>query len=159
MAIKLLRKYDTFTDYADYIMNMLHKNMLHMVDQFVDTRMPGIKGTIMAWHPHLDLKETPEKYILRMDVPGVERKDLVVKNENGALLISGERKCEEKHSDDKHHWKERFEGKFFRSFRLPEDVMEQKDIDAKIENGVLTVVLQKKQNVKKKKSGKRVKIK
>jgi len=159
MALKLLRKYDNFADYAENIMNLLNKNMLHMVDQFVDSKLPALRGGIMAWHPHIDLKETPKEYILHVDIPGVKKQDISVKIENGILFIRGERKCEEKHADDTHHWMERFHGKFLRSFRVPEDVVEQKDVDAKIDSGVLTIVLKKKLNVKNKKSGKRVNIK
>lgn len=160
MAIKLLRKYDNFADYAESIMNMLNKNMLHMVDQFVDSKLPALKGGIMAWHPHIDLKETPKEYILHVDIPGVKRQDISVKIENGVLVIRGERKFEEKHADDTHHWMERFHGKFARSFRVPDDVVEQKEIDAKIDNGVLTIALKKKPIVNKnKKSEKRVNIK
>ncbi len=96
----------------------------------------------VSWTPHLDVVETQEAYLLEMDVPGVSRDDIQINLQDGVLTISGERSSRDVSENDSVVRVERHAGRFFRSFRLPKQINEQK-IEARHENGVLMVVLPK----------------
>ena len=71
------------------------------------------------WIPAFDVLEDEARYVLRADVPGVERKDLDINLKDSVLTIKGERTPE--HADGKQGYRrrERHHGQFFRQFTLP----------------------------------------
>lgn len=96
----------------------------------------------VSWTPHLDVLETDDAYVLEMDVPGVSRDDIQINLHDGILSVSGERSSREVSENDNVLRVERHAGHFYRSFRLPKQISEKK-IEARHENGVLTVTLPK----------------
>ena len=91
----------------------------------------------------IDWKETPEAHIFKADLPGVKKEAVQVEVEDGRVLqISGERSREKEEKNDKWHRVERSSGKFLRRFRLPENA-KLDEINASMENGVLTVTVPK----------------
>jgi len=91
--------------------------------------------------PRAELEEQDTHYILSLDVPGVNPKDLKVEQRDGVLTVSGERKVE--HKDKKRGFSECSYGSFTRSFTIPQDAQSEQ-IDASYENGVLRLIMTKK---------------
>jgi HSP20 family protein len=94
------------------------------------------------WRPAADISETDKEYLIKADLPEVDRKDVHVSVENGSVTISGERTMNNEEKDATQHRIESFYGSFSRSFALPSNVNADK-ITAKSENGVLKVHLPK----------------
>lgn len=113
-------------------------------------RSNGQEGLALAdWTPAVDIREDEQEFQIRMDLPEVRPADVKVTVEDGVLTIRGERKAETEESDPHAKWHrvERFRGTFARSFTLPENVRDD-SVDAKFEQGVLTVHLPKSQPAK-----------
>ncbi len=90
-----------------------------------------------------DIKETENNYVLEVDLPGFDKKDINMELENGYLSISAKRehKVEENDKKDNFIRRERSFGQFSRSFYVGD--IKEEDISAKLENGILTVLLPK----------------
>ena len=96
----------------------------------------------MEWRPSVDISETKEHYLIKAELPEVEKDDVSVTVENGILTISGERHYEAEEETETKHRIEQMYGRFSRSFTLPSDANEA-DISAKSKNGVLKVHIPK----------------
>lgn len=115
-----------------------------LFDDFMNGRVfeaAGRQLTGSSW-PRVDIAEGEKNYLIRADVPGLEKKDISVTIDNGVLTIEGEKKEERKTEKDRYYHFERSYGKFTRSFALPEEV-DSEHIEAKMENGVLELSLPK----------------
>ncbi len=90
-----------------------------------------------------DISETDKELRITCEVPGLDKKDLKIEvdDEHRTLTISGESKSEKKEDNEKWHMVERSSGSFTRTFRLPTNV--STDVKAKLEDGVLRMVLAK----------------
>jgi HSP20 family protein len=96
-----------------------------------------------GWNPPVDVVEENEKLLVKVEVPGIEEKDLRVTFEDGLLTISGERQFERR-EDRNYHRIERAYGTFTRTFTLPRSV-DASQIVANYRNGVLEVEIPKKE--------------
>jgi HSP20 family protein len=94
------------------------------------------------WEPSLDFSETPKEYVVRLEVPGINRDDLDVNLDGNLLTLSGKREFHKQEKGEDFLWEEREEGRFMRTLRLPTAV-EQGKIDANYNDGILTVKLPK----------------
>lgn len=102
--------------------------------------------SIRPWTPPVDILETENDLVLRMDVPDIQLKDVDIRLENDTLTIKGERKFEQPEGKG-YHRIERSYGSFARSFTLPNTVDVEK-VRADYKNGVLSVTLPKKEVAK-----------
>ena len=97
-------------------------------------------STHLGLKPQLDISTDKNRYRINVDLPGVDEKNVNLELRDNALVISGERK-EEKENKDKHYYRiERSYGSFQRLLALPEDA-NREEIDASMKNGVLTVII------------------
>lgn len=94
------------------------------------------------WAPAVDIKETPEAFVIEAELPGMNKEDVKVTVHEGVLSIQGERRNEEETKDKKHHRIERFYGSFLRRFTLPDNV-DENSVKASFKDGMLTLTLQK----------------
>src|SRR2546426_2987313 len=99
--------------------------------------------TVADWAPAVDITEDDKEYLIKAEIPEVEKKDVKVTVQDGVLTIQGERKKETEEKDNKRfHRVEHFYGTFVRSFTLPEDAAEDKT-RAEFKDGLLLVHLPK----------------
>jgi HSP20 family protein len=90
----------------------------------------------------LDVFEEEKEYRVRADLPGLDKENIEVRAEDGALTIRASRKMENQDRRESYHVQERFTGEFSRTLRLPKNV-DQGKISASYQNGVLEVTLPK----------------
>ena len=99
--------------------------------------------TTASFVPAVDVYEDEKKVVLKLEVPGIEEKDLDVSVENHTLTVKGKRKFEKEEKEENFHRIERRYGSFYRAFSLPSTV-DTENIAAKYEAGVLKLELKKK---------------
>ncbi|PJE80214.1 Spore protein SP21 [invertebrate metagenome] len=92
------------------------------------------------WLPALDITETPQSFVIKVEVPGIKNEHLQINVEQNVIRINGERPFEYK--DVKEHRIERKFGTFSRSFSLPNNVDEE-NIHAQLNDGLLCLTLLK----------------
>ncbi len=127
------------------------RDMEGFFDRYYDlVNRPGGSAKLMKeldWRPTVDISETEKKYLIKAELPEVEKDDVHVSVDNGVLTISGERHYEKDEESETQHRVERMYGKFARSFTLPADA-DEAAISAKSKNGVLKVTIPKTVEVK-----------
>jgi len=100
-----------------------------------------------TWVPAVDIYEKDNELVLTAEVPGVKEDDIEIKIEDNTLILKGERKFERETKEENYHRIERSYGSFYRSFTLP-DYVDQDKIRAEYENGVLRIVMPKREELK-----------
>jgi len=93
--------------------------------------------------PPVDVVEKADTYEISAELPGLDAKDIEIKQSDGMLTIKGEKKHEAEEKAEGYYLSERSYGSFERSFQVPETVNADK-IEATFTKGVLTLVLPKK---------------
>ena len=96
------------------------------------------RGGAAPWRPGTDIRETAEEIRLRLDLPGVDMKDVKVSLFGDTLRVSGERREAAEEKDVKWHRVERFHGRFERAFQLGAAVAADK-VSASFKDGVLEI--------------------
>jgi HSP20 family protein len=114
-------------------MNSLFRNMNEEEDPV----------TASNFVPAVDIYEDAQKVMLKLEVPGIDQKDLDVRVENHTLTVKGERKFEAEEKEENFHRIERRYGSFYRAFTLPNTV-DTENVAASYNAGVLKLELKKK---------------
>lgn len=106
-------------------------------------------GTGNLSYPAVNIKETPQAFELVMAAPGMSKEDFAVEiNKDLLTIASVEKEKKEKEEEEKFHIREFVPRSFKRSFKLPEDRINPEKIEASYANGLLTLFLPKKEEVK-----------
>src|SRR5580658_5685081 len=100
-----------------------------------------------AFAPPVDVYEDEHNVTLKIEVPGIDEKDIDVRIENNTLTVHGERKFEKEEKEENYRRVERQYGSFTRTFTLPNTV-DQESVRADYDKGVLKVTLAKKAEAK-----------
>src|SRR6201997_5668183 len=103
--------------------------------------------TTTAFAPPVDVYEDEHHVTLKIEVPGIDEKDIDVRIENNTLSVHGERKFEKEEKEENYRRVERQYGSFTRTFTLPNTVDPEK-VSANYEKGVLKITLAKKAEAK-----------
>jgi HSP20 family protein len=116
---------------------------------FQDTvsRILSDENQVRPWSPAVDILETENELIFKVDAAGVNLKDIDIQLENGTLTLKGERKFEKDDKVKGYHRIERSYGAFARSFTLP-DTVNAENVHADYAQGVLTVTFPKQERAK-----------
>lgn len=92
--------------------------------------------------PNIDVRENDTEIVIEAELPGMSEDDIDVTLSDGVLTIKGEKKSEREEKKDDYHLTERSYGSFQRSFRVP-DTVDEDNISAKLDQGVMHVTLAK----------------
>ena len=129
----------------------LQKSFNNLMDDFFATvpsifRDDFVTPSFRSFTP-VNIKETENDYVLEVVAPGFQKEDFKINLDNNTLTISAEKKEETENQDEKFIRKEYKQQSFSRSFTIDENI-DAENISAKYVNGVLTLNLAKKQEVK-----------
>ena len=103
--------------------------------------------------PAVNVKETAETFEVEMAAPGMKKEDFKVELNNNVLTISSEQKQEREEKNNERFTRKEFSYQSFqRSFQLSREAVDADNIQAKYENGVLHLVIPKREEVKQKPS-------
>ena len=117
-------------------------------DAFAIWPVVGESGAVTsAWLPAVDVLENKEGVRITAELPGVKPEDVKLSVENSVLTIRGERRATYEEKTDRMHRYERQYGSFERTFALPSTVDVDR-VEARYDNGVLTVDLPKAEKAK-----------
>ncbi|MEX0719451.1 MAG: Hsp20/alpha crystallin family protein [Balneolaceae bacterium] len=119
--------------------DLFSKAFSDIIDEFFNDSLNYRKDNFM---PTVDISETENQFEVLAQLPGMKKEDIKVDLEGGRLVISGERKFEEEKNGKNYHRMESSYGKFSRSFYLP-DTIDEDSIDAKYQDGILNITIQK----------------
>jgi HSP20 family protein len=100
-----------------------------------------------AWTPAVDIYEDQDHYTVSVALPGLTQKDIKVNIENNVLSISGERQLEKEDKRENYARIEQLYGSFNRTFTLP-NTIDTHRVEAKMDKGVLTVTLPRREEAK-----------
>ena len=101
--------------------------------------------------PAVNIVENENSFEVELAAPGMDKKDFNIELDNNLLTISSEKKEEKEIKEDERFTKREFSYQSFqRSFTLPKDVVDSEKINAKYENGILRLIIPKKDEAKQK---------
>ncbi len=120
-----------------------------MLDEMMEDAFSRSKGTFI---PELNVYETDKEFEITVALPGMSKDDINIGFENNTITISGERTLAEEDGTKYHRIESRF-GKFERSLPLP-NIIDEENISATYDNGVLTITVPK----LKEKAGKKIEV-
>ncbi len=128
-------------------LNRLHSRINDLFDENFGRARALPSATASVWLPPVDILESTDAYLIRAELPGMKKDDFNVEVNDGTLTLSGERKSEARTNGFEYHRSERANGKFSRSFYLPQTV-KQDAIKATYQDGILEIQVPKAEEAK-----------
>lgn len=126
--------------------DLYNKKFSDIMDEFFNDAVTSRKN---SFAPSIDISETDKQYIIDVEVPGIDKKDIELNIDNNMLTISGERSFNKEEEGKQYHRVESHYGTFNRSFRLPDNV-ESDSVKAAYNNGILNITVDKSEDKLKK---------
>ena len=130
--------------------DFFNKPLLDLFDGGLSSRMMNV--------PAVNITERKDDYLVSLAAPGLKKEDFKIDVEGNLLTISSEKEKESEEKDEKHTRQEYSYSSFERSFSLPDEVNKDK-IDAHYKDGILELVLPKKEEAKKMAVSKQIEVK
>jgi HSP20 family protein len=141
MTMTVVTRWDPFREFAT-----LQDRMNRLFQQnYGDGREEALTTSTFA--PLVDVYEDEHNVMLKIEVPGIDEKDIDVRIENNTLTVHGERKFEKDEKEENFRRVERQYGSFTRSFTLP-NTIDAEQVKATYDKGVLKITLAKKAEAK-----------
>src|SRR6202171_5946182 len=141
----VLTRWEPFREYSTMQNRINHMNRLFR--ESYSPAAPEEALTTTNFAPPADIYEDEHNITLKIDVPGIDEKDIDVRIENNTLTVHGERKFEKEEKEENYRRVERRYGSFTRTFTLPNTV-DTESVSANYEKGVLKIKLAKKAEAK-----------
>src|SRR5215470_7656503 len=110
-------------------------------------RTSGEGAALSAWTPAVDVFENDNSFVIKAELPEVNRDNVKVSLDERVLSITGERRIENEDKRDSYHRIERRYGQFYRSFTLPPNINTEA-INAEFKDGILRLTLPKKEEAR-----------
>lgn len=130
--------FDVTKSFAEF--ERLRRRMDRLFDQWMPSTWKAERT--MGVFPMVNLTEDRESYFVRAEIPGVTAEDLDIQATSKSVAISGERRIPQEEENVSYHRREREGGRFSRAVALSREIDPDR-VDAKLENGVLTLRLPK----------------
>jgi HSP20 family protein len=118
------------------------REMDRLLNRFLEEKLQEESSAGAEWAPSMDVSETKDSLIAKLEVPGMDPKDIQISLQENLLTIKGEKTQEQDEKEEHFHRVERTYGMFARSVRLPVTVDASK-VAASFKNGLLTITLPK----------------
>ena len=101
--------------------------------------------------PGVNIKETADTFEVEVAAPGMTKKDFKIELDGNMLIISSEKSDQREEKEDEKYTRKEFSYQsFYRTFNLPKEVVDAEKIEAKYENGLLHLMIPKKEEAKQK---------
>lgn len=100
--------------------------------------------------PSVNIRETADNYEVEVAAPGMEKKDFSIRLDGSLLTISSVKEQQQENKQENYTRKEFSYQSFQRSFELPKNVVDEDNINARYENGLLRLTIPKKEEAKQK---------
>ena len=129
------------------IYSLRNRNNNIFDDLIYPNRRGDEKLTMWNWKPVVDIYDNEDKFVINAELPGVDKKDIVIDVKDRLLTLKGERSSEKEVKEDKYHRRERAYGSFERVFTLPAEI-DPVQIKADFKNGILKIDIPKQEEQK-----------
>ena len=137
-----LVRYDHFNSGLADVLNQLHRQINRTFDTQAAASNAAESSATADWVAPADIAEFGDRFVLKLDVPGVDIAAINITLDQGVLAISGERGKEEQAEKAERSRLERPQGRFYRRFTLP-DTVDGTGVKATSRDGILEVVIPK----------------
>lgn len=125
------------------VLEEMRREMDDVMRRFFATETEATEGNgVTSWAPLADLVENEKEFVVKVDLPGVDPKDMDIAIRDGVLTIKGAKREEREEKKENYHRKGRFDGSFERDIALPSGVDENK-ISATASINVITITVPK----------------
>ena len=143
--LRNVREKDERGGYAIKELDQLQGAMNRLFDGFFRERYTESEDAI--WFPAIDTSETDAAIVVRVELPGMSKKDVDISIQGNVLILQGEKKRKKKSKNENFYMVERSFGRFYQSITLPAAVEGDK-VKATFAHGVLSIILPKKEGAK-----------
>jgi HSP20 family protein len=124
------------------VLNQLQRHLNHYFDSAESSDMNASSAATADWVPPADIEEYADRFVMKIDIPGVDASAVEITLEQGILTIVGNRPKDRAENDLQRGRIERPSGRFHRHFALPETV-DSNGVQAAGKNGVLQIIIPK----------------
>lgn len=132
--------WDPFRD-----MRLMQQRMNQLFDDSFERGFGATPSGFLS--PQTDIKAEEDRYVVTLDLPGMDKDTIDVEIKNGSLVVSGKRSLEKENKGDRFYSQQRSFGQFMKTLSLPADAKSDQ-IQARYDKGVLEVIIEREKNAR-----------